>query len=105
MTEPSNIRILPWIAAKSVGRGSEATDEPWGRYLDKDGDGIPYRTLPGNRQIGSAYFARGTSHDSYAKYTKTRHLEANMDRIKKNLRPPKLPAQAVIETVKGAKEA
>ncbi len=30
----------------------------WGRYLDVDGDGIPYRTVPGNRHSSSAYFAR-----------------------------------------------
>jgi len=41
----------------------------WGRYLDKDGDGIPYRTLPGNKHPASAYFTRGTGHDEYAKYT------------------------------------
>jgi 2-oxoglutarate ferredoxin oxidoreductase subunit alpha len=41
----------------------------WGRYLDVDGDGIPYRTLPGNLNPKSGYFARGTSHDEYAHYT------------------------------------
>ncbi len=41
----------------------------WGRYLDIDGDGIPYRTLPGNRHPRSGYFARGTGHDEYANYT------------------------------------
>jgi 2-oxoglutarate ferredoxin oxidoreductase subunit alpha len=41
----------------------------WGRYLDVDGDGIPYRTLPGNQDIHSGYFARGTSHDEFARYT------------------------------------
>ncbi len=43
----------------------------WGRYLDVDGDGIPYRTLPGNTDPRSAYFARGTSHDEYAKYSES----------------------------------
>ena len=41
----------------------------WGRYLDVDGDGIPYRTLPGNQDPRSGYFARGTSHDEYALYS------------------------------------
>ncbi|MCD4673915.1 MAG: 2-oxoacid:acceptor oxidoreductase subunit alpha [Anaerolineaceae bacterium] len=41
----------------------------WGRYLDIDGDGVPYRTVPGNRRIGSSYFARGTGHDDYAGYS------------------------------------
>ena len=41
----------------------------WGRYLDIDGDGIPYRTVPGNQHPKSAYFTRGTGHDEYAKYS------------------------------------
>jgi 2-oxoglutarate ferredoxin oxidoreductase subunit alpha len=47
----------------------EKLTEKWGRYLDKDGDGIPYRTVPGNRHPASAYFARGTGHDEYATYS------------------------------------
>lgn len=41
----------------------------WGRYRDIDGDGIPYRTVPGNRHTQAAYFTRGTGHDEYARYT------------------------------------
>jgi 2-oxoglutarate/2-oxoacid ferredoxin oxidoreductase subunit alpha len=41
----------------------------WGRYLDRDGDGIPYRTLPGTHPEKGSYFTRGTSHDEYANYT------------------------------------
>ena len=38
------------------------------RYLDSDGDGIPYRTLPGVDAKG-AYFTRGAGHDRYGGYT------------------------------------
>ncbi len=38
------------------------------RYLDKDGDGIPYRTLPGESPKG-AYFTRGSGHNKYGGYT------------------------------------
>ena len=41
----------------------------WGRYLDVDGDGIPYRTVPGTDHPFSAYFARGTGHDNMAVYS------------------------------------
>jgi 2-oxoglutarate ferredoxin oxidoreductase subunit alpha len=41
----------------------------WGRYLDKDGDAIPYRTVPGNRHPASSYFTRGTGHDEHAHYS------------------------------------
>jgi 2-oxoglutarate ferredoxin oxidoreductase subunit alpha len=38
------------------------------RYLDVDGDGIPYRTLPGVHPRG-AYFTRGSGHNRFAGYT------------------------------------
>ncbi len=41
----------------------------WGRYLDVDGDGIPYRTLPGTDNPAAAYFTRGTGHTEYATYS------------------------------------
>lgn len=43
--------------------------EQFGRYLDVDGDGIPYRTLPGTHPTKGAFFTRGTSRDEYARYT------------------------------------
>jgi 2-oxoglutarate ferredoxin oxidoreductase subunit alpha len=43
--------------------------EKWGRYKDVDGDGIGYRTLPGNTNPMGAYFARGTGHNEYAVYS------------------------------------
>lgn len=56
----------------------------WGRYLDKDSDAIPYRTLPGNKHMASAYFTRGTGHDEYARYTEdSTTFHRNMERLKK----------------------
>ena len=42
--------------------------EKFHRYLDSDGDGIPYRTLPGEHPKG-AYFVRGSGHNRYGGYT------------------------------------
>jgi 2-oxoglutarate ferredoxin oxidoreductase subunit alpha len=42
--------------------------EKFYRYLDVDGDGIPYRTLPGQHPKGS-YFTRGSGHTKYGAYT------------------------------------
>ena len=56
--------------------------ETFGRYVDADGDGIGYRTLPGTHPEKGAFFTRGTSRDEYASYTE--HPEAytaNMDRL------------------------
>jgi len=56
----------------------------WARYLDKDGDGIAYRTFPGNRHPMSSYFTRGTGHDENARYTEDSAMWVkNMDRLKK----------------------
>jgi len=41
----------------------------WVRYRDVDGDGIPYRTVPGNRHSSAAYFARGSGHDENGNYS------------------------------------
>lgn len=58
--------------------------EMWGRYLDIDGDGIPYRTLPGTHESKGAFFTRGTSHDAFAGYTEDGRINAdNLGRIAK----------------------
>lgn len=56
--------------------------EQWGRYLDIDGDGICYRTLPGTHPTKGSFFTRGTSRDEYARYTEEgAPYVRNMDRL------------------------
>jgi 2-oxoglutarate ferredoxin oxidoreductase subunit alpha len=77
----------------------------WGRYLDVDGDGIPYRTLPGNRHPSAAWFGRGTGHDEYARYSEGHEeYERNMLRLRKKyeLIRESLP-RPVIDRMEGAK--
>jgi 2-oxoglutarate ferredoxin oxidoreductase subunit alpha len=58
----------------------------WARYKDKDGDGIPYRTVLGNHHPSAAYFTRGTGHDENAHYTEDPGpWEANLARLKKKV--------------------
>ncbi|MDE2374255.1 MAG: 2-oxoacid:acceptor oxidoreductase subunit alpha, partial [Hyphomicrobiales bacterium] len=58
------------------------TAADFGRYLDVDGDGIPYRTLPGTHPNKGSFFTRGTSRDRYAKYTEEGAAYAdNMQRL------------------------
>ena len=76
----------------------------WGRYLDKDGDGISYRTFPGNKHPLSSYFTRGTGHDEYAKYSEEAPVWLrNMDRLKRKHETAReyVPAP-VLHTAKGA---
>ncbi len=52
------------------------------RYRDVDGDGIAYRTLPGNEHPLAPWFARGTGHDEHAFYSeRPEDWERNMDRL------------------------
>lgn len=63
------------------------TIERWGRYLDIDGDGIPYRTLPGTHPTKGAFFTRGSSHDAFARYTEDGRVNAeNLDRLARKFR-------------------
>jgi 2-oxoglutarate ferredoxin oxidoreductase subunit alpha len=66
---------LKWDDARRFDRGKVLTEaeleagRDFGRYLDVDGDGIPYRTYPGTHPVKGAFFTRGTSRDRYARYT------------------------------------
>lgn len=55
------------------------------RYLDVDGDGIPYRTLPGEHPKGS-YFTRGSGHNKFGAYTEEAdEYQEVLDRIKRKV--------------------
>ena len=52
------------------------------RYKDVDGDGIPYRTLPGTDHPAAAYFTRGSGHNEKALYSeRPDEYENNMLRL------------------------
>jgi 2-oxoglutarate ferredoxin oxidoreductase subunit alpha len=79
---------LEWDPARRYDRGKLMTydrleaGEEFGRYLDADGDGIPYRSLPGTHPTRGAYFTRGTTKDEYARYTEEgRPYVENMQRL------------------------
>ncbi|GAB3230579.1 2-oxoacid:acceptor oxidoreductase subunit alpha [Algoriphagus aestuariicola] len=77
-----------WDVKRKYKRGKVLTAEElegigkFGRYLDSDGDGIPYRTYPGTHPTKGAFFTRGTSKDEYAAYTEDgAAYKRNMDRL------------------------
>jgi len=79
---------LTWEDSRRYDRGKvlSADDlenmERYGRYLDVDGDGITYRTIPGVHTEKGAFFTRGTSRDEYAAYTeKGEAYQRNMERL------------------------
>ncbi len=79
---------LEWDDSRLYDRGKIMTYEAleagkdFGRYLDVDGDGIPYRTYPGTHPKRGSFFTRGSSKDRYAKYTEdAAAYKDNMDRL------------------------
>ncbi|MDD5368515.1 MAG: 2-oxoacid:acceptor oxidoreductase subunit alpha [Anaerolineaceae bacterium] len=82
-----------------------ARNGEWSRYLDVDGDGITYRTLPGNRHPRAAWFARGTGHTEDARYSEEPDVwERVMNRLNKKYETARrLVPEPVIETQPSAK--
>ena len=81
---------LQWDDSREYDRGKVLSKadlenlDTYGRYLDVDGDGIPYRTYPGTHPNKGAYFTRGTSHDENARYTEDGKVNAkNLSRLLK----------------------
>ncbi len=77
-----------WDDSRIYDRGKVMTAEEleagktFGRYLDVDGDAIPYRTLPGTHPTKGAYFTRGSSRDRFAKYSEEGPVyQDNMQRL------------------------
>jgi 2-oxoglutarate/2-oxoacid ferredoxin oxidoreductase subunit alpha len=83
----------------------ESLGGKWGRYLDTDGDGIPYRTLPGNKNKLAAYFTRGTGHNEYAGYSeRPDDWEQNLHRLARKFATAReLVPAPVIDRVEGAR--
>jgi 2-oxoglutarate ferredoxin oxidoreductase subunit alpha len=87
---------LEWDDNRRFDRGKVMTaaeleaGKDFGRYLDVDGDGIPYRTYPGTHAERGAFFTRGTSKDRYAKYSEegTTYVD-NMQRLLKKFETAK----------------
>ncbi len=96
---------LEWEDSRTYDRGkvlsAKALEEidVFGRYLDVDGDGIGYRTLPGTHPDKGAFFTRGTSRDEFAAYTESPEAyQKNMERLLSKWETAKsiLPAPEIV---------
>jgi len=102
-------RDLKWDDSYRPDRGKVLSDEEieklekFYRFFDKDGDGIPARTLPGVNPKG-AYFARGSGHSQYGTYTEdSTEYQIVVDRLlKKWATAKKLVPRAVIDASSGS---
>ena len=105
MTKPFEYPDTPLERGKVLWEADlEKIKGSWKRYQDVDGDGIAYRTVPGNRHPSAAWFGRGTGHDEGAKYTEdARTWECNMARLKKKyLTAKKFVPKPIIRKINGA---
>ncbi len=99
-----------WDDNRRYDRGKVMTAEEleagkvFGRYLDVDGDGIPFRTYPGTHPTKGAYFTRGTSRDRFAKYSEAGpDYVDNMSRLLHKFETAKQLVPQPILTHKGKK--
>ncbi|TMQ61818.1 MAG: 2-oxoacid:acceptor oxidoreductase subunit alpha, partial [Candidatus Eisenbacteria bacterium] len=84
MSAPFVYPERPWDRGKVLREEDLAKLPRFERYRDVDGDGIPYRTLPGLADPKGAYFTRGSGHDEAARYTESPEAYARgMDRLAK----------------------
>lgn len=79
--------------------------ETFSRYLDVDGDGVGYRTLPGNENPKSAWFARGTGHNKHAVYSeRAEDWVENAERLKRKFDTARrLVPEPEVDKVAGAR--
>ncbi len=83
-SKPFAYPAKPYDRGKVLNQQQLAEVKDWGRYKDVDGDGIPYRSLPGTPGGKGAYLTRGSGHNAYAQYSEKPedYLEV-MDRLKR----------------------
>ncbi len=98
MSEPFTYPDQPIARGKVLTAADLERLGGFARYKDVDGDGVPYRTLPGTRHNKAAYFTRGTGHTEAATYSEREDdWTNNMDRLSRKFETlrHRLPAPAV----------
>ncbi|HLK54066.1 MAG TPA: 2-oxoacid:acceptor oxidoreductase subunit alpha, partial [Candidatus Angelobacter sp.] len=93
---------------KPISRGKVLNEEDlkrlggFARYKDVDGDGIPYRTLPGTNHPAAAYFTRGSGHNEKAQYSeRPDDYVRNMDRLARKFETARKFVPAPVKEVEG----
>jgi len=107
MADPFPYPEEPWDRGKVLSAEDLERIGKFERYRDVDGDGIPYRTIPGTKHPLAAYFTRGSGHDEAARYTESSEAYPRvMDRLAKKWETARswVPKPA-IEEPKGAEAA
>lgn len=106
-----------WMSApfvypeKPIARGKVLSEDDlkrlgdFARYKDVDGDGIPYRTLPGTNHPKAAYFTRGSGHNEKAQYSeRPEDYVRNVDRLVKKFETAQSFVPAPVRVADGTSE-
>jgi 2-oxoglutarate ferredoxin oxidoreductase subunit alpha len=102
MSDPFEYPTKPLDRGKVLDAETLKQIGDWGRYKDVDGDGIPYRTLPGTGM--PAYFTRGTGHNEKALYSeRPDDFVNNLDRLKRKYDTARRHVPAPVVETRGAK--
>jgi 2-oxoglutarate ferredoxin oxidoreductase subunit alpha len=104
MSEPFDYPAQPIDRGKVLSAEDLERLGEFARYRDVDGDGVPYRTLPGTDHPLAAYFTRGTGHDDRAVYSeRPEHYVENARRLRRKLDTARgLVPQPIVDEVEGA---
>jgi len=105
ISEPFEYSDAPFKRGKVLSAEDlEERQGSWGRYMDVDGDGVAYRTLPGTRHNMAAYFTRGTGHNEYGYYSeRPEDWEQNLERLKRKFETARqMVPPPILDEVDGA---
>jgi 2-oxoglutarate ferredoxin oxidoreductase subunit alpha len=100
MSEPFQYPDKPLKRGKVLSAEELGKAEGFARYKDVDGDGIPYRTIPGTKHPSAAWFARGSGHNEKAQYTeRPDDYVKNMDRLARKFATARklVPAAEIVQ--------
>ncbi len=104
MSDPFKYPEKPYRRGKLLTKEKlEELGGKWGRYLDIDSDGIPWRSIPGTD--APSYFTRGSGHDAFARYSeRPEDYKATVDRLAKKYETArKYVPRPIVDLQPGAK--
>lgn len=107
MVDPLTVDAKPLDRGKVLDAEALEKVQEFARYRDVDGDGIPYRTLPGTPHPKAAFFTRGTGHTDRATYSeKPEDWQSNMDRLSRKFDTARqIVPQPVVQKAEGSRIA
>jgi 2-oxoglutarate ferredoxin oxidoreductase subunit alpha len=104
MIDPLKLPNKPLDRGKVLDAEGLEKIQEFARYRDVDGDGIPYRTVPGTPHPKAAFFSRGTGHTDRATYSeKPDDWQSNMDRLVRKFNTARnITPQPILQSQEGA---